>query len=61
VVAAAARLVARWSSKRWARRAERMWRARVAEVAQSHVIDPMQAELDAHDRVSASLQTTLRR
>ena len=61
VVAAAARLVARWSAKRWARKAERMWRARVAEVAQSHVIDPMQAELDAHHRVSASLQTALRR
>ena len=61
VVAAAARLVARWSAKRWAGKAGRIWRARVGDVTQSHVLDPMQTELDAHQRVSAALQTVLRR
>jgi hypothetical protein len=61
VVAAAARLVARWSSRRWAGKAARVWHARVADVAQSHVLDPMQTELQAHHRVSAALQTVLRR
>jgi GTP-binding protein EngB required for normal cell division len=61
VVAAAARLVARWSARRWARRAERHWRTRVSAVAQSHVIKPVQAELDAHGRVSAALRTALHR
>jgi GTP-binding protein EngB required for normal cell division len=61
VLAAAARLVARWSAKRWARKAGRVWRARVAEVAQSHVVDPMEHELAAHERVGAALQTVLRR
>jgi hypothetical protein len=60
-VAAAARLVARWSAKRWARKAGRVWRARVAEVAQSHVVDPMESELAAHERVGAALQTVLHR
>ena len=61
VVAAIARLVARWSARRWAGKAERQWRTRVAEVAQSHVIAPMQAELDAHERVSAALHSALQR
>jgi hypothetical protein len=61
VVAAAARLVARWSAKRWASKAGRTWRARVGDVTQSHVLEPMQTELDAHQRVSAALETVLRR
>ncbi len=60
VVAAVARVVAGGSARRRARAAARAMHASVAEVADTHVIAPVRAELDRHDRVGTALLTALR-
>jgi len=56
VLAAVCRVAARVSARRRAQVAERAMTASVATVADTHVIVPVQAELERHDRVGAALQ-----
>lgn len=60
VLAAVSRLAARGSARRRARVAERTLHASVATVADTHVVAPVRAELDRHDRVGAALQSAVR-
>ena len=60
VVAAVSRVVARGFARRRSRAAARAMHTSIAAVAHTHVVVPVQAELDRHDRVGAALQTAAR-
>ncbi|MDQ3416387.1 MAG: 50S ribosome-binding GTPase [Actinomycetota bacterium] len=61
VLAVVCRVAARVSARRRAQVAERAMTASVATVADTHVIAPVQAELERHDRVGAALQVAVGR
>jgi hypothetical protein len=56
LVAFLTRLLNGFGARRRARKARRSLRAGVQDVAQEHVLSPVQAELDAHDRLCRALR-----